>query len=161
MSSQRFILTLFFSLFCTNSNAQKIASFDKYDDLEKSIITNENTIYVINFWATWCAPCVKELPHFEKLNAENKNVKVILVSLDFKDQFETKLLPFLEKKNIKSEVAFLSDKNYNDWLPKVDKDWSGSIPATWIVHGNKKLFAERDFENFAELNNYVNNFINQ
>lgn len=161
MSSQRFILALFFSLFCANSNAQKIASFDKYEDLEKSIITNENTIYVINFWATWCAPCVKELPHFEKLNAENKNVKVILVSLDFKDQFETKLLPFLEKKNIKSEVVFLADKNYNDWLPKVDKDWSGSIPATWLVHGNKKLFAERDFENFAELNNYVNNFINQ
>lgn len=161
MSSQRFILALFFSLFCANLNAQKIASFDKYDDLEKSIITNSNTIYVINFWATWCAPCVKELPHFEKLNAENKNVKVILVSLDFKDQFETKLLPFLEKKNIKSEVVFLSDKNYNDWLPKVDKDWSGSIPATWLVHGNKKLFAERDFENFAELNNYVNNFINQ
>lgn len=161
MSSQgNFISALFFSLFCVNANAQNVAKFEKYDDLEKAIITNTNTVYVINFWATWCAPCVKEFPHFEKLKAENKNVKVILVSLDFKDQFETKLLPFLEKKKIQSEVVFLSDKNYNDWLSKVDDEWSRAIPATLIIQGQKKLFAERDFNTFEELNEYVNNFIN-
>lgn len=161
MSSQgNFILALFFYLFCINANAQDVAKFEKYDDLEKAIITNTNTVYVINFWATWCAPCVKELPHFEKLNTENKNVKVILVSLDFKDQFETKLLPFLEKKKIQSEVVFLSDKNYNEWLSKVDNEWSGAIPATLIIQGHKKLFAERDFSTFEELNEHVNNFIN-
>ena len=121
---------IFLLLFSNVIVAQKVAVFDNYSTLEKEILSDKNTIYVVNFWATWCAPCVKELPHFEQLNSENKNIKVVLVSLDFKNQFESKLLPFLKKKSIKSEVVFLSDTNYNAWLPLVDKDWSGSIPAT-------------------------------
>ena len=66
-------------------NAQKVAVYDNYAALEKEILSDKNTIYVVNFWATWCAPCVKELPYFEQLNSENKNVKVVLVSLDFKN----------------------------------------------------------------------------
>jgi len=54
----------------------------------------------------------------------------------------------------------LADKDYNTWLSKVDADWSGAIPATLIISGKKKQFAERDFENFEELNQYVNSFIN-
>ena len=140
--------------------AQKVAVFDNYSTLEKEILSDKNTIYVVNFWATWCAPCVKELPHFEQLNSENKNIKVVLVSLDFKNQFESKLLPFLKKKSIKSEVVFLSDTNYNAWLPLVDKDWSGSIPATLIIKNGKKFFVEKMFSNYGELNDYVNKIIN-
>ena len=83
-----------------------------------------------------------------------------MVSLDFKDQFDTRLLPFLKNKNIKSTVVFLSDKNQNDWLPKVDEDWQGAIPATLIIQGNRKLFAQLDFKSFEELNQHVNKFIN-
>lgn len=155
-----FLCGLLFILSGTNSNAQDVIKFDKYDEMMKTVIKDKNTVYVINFWATWCAPCVKELPHFEKLNAENNNVKVILVSLDFKDQFDTRLLPFLKNKNIKSTVVFLSDKNQNDWLPKVDEDWQGAIPATLIIQGNRKLFAQLDFNSFEELNQHVNKFIN-
>jgi len=140
--------------------AQKVAVFDNYSTLEKEILSDKNTIYVVNFWATWCAPCVKELPHFEQLNSENKNIKVVLVSLDFKNQFESKLLPFLKKKSIKSEVVFLSDTNYNTWLPMVDKDWSGSIPATLIIKNGDKFFVEKMFSNYGELNDYVNKIIN-
>jgi thiol-disulfide isomerase/thioredoxin len=140
--------------------AQKVAIFDNYSTLEKEILSDKNTVYVVNFWATWCAPCVKELPHFEQLNSENKNIKVVLVSLDFKNQFESKLLPFLKKKSIKSEVVFLSDTNYNAWLPLVDKDWSGSIPATLIIKNGKKFFVEKMFSNYGELNDYVNKSIN-
>lgn len=140
--------------------AQKVTVFDNYSTLEKEILSDKNTVYVVNFWATWCAPCVKELPHFEKLNSENKNIKVVFVSLDFKNQFESKLLPFLKKKSIKSEVVFLSDTNYNAWLPLVDKDWSGSIPATLIIKNGKKFFVEKMFSNYGELNDYVNKIIN-
>jgi thiol-disulfide isomerase/thioredoxin len=140
--------------------AQKVAVFDNYSTLEKEILSDKNTVYVVNFWATWCAPCVKELPHFEKLNSENKNIKIVLVSLDFKNQFESKLLPFLKKKSIKSEVVFLSDTNYNAWLPLVDKDWSGSIPATLIIKNGKNFFVEKTFSNYGELNDYVNKIIN-
>lgn len=151
------VLALFFS---NQIVAQKVAVFDNYSKLESTVLNDKNTIYVVNFWATWCAPCVKELPHFERLNTENKKVKVVLVSLDFKDQFEAKLLPFIKRKNIKSEVVLLTDKDYNTWLPKVDKDWSGSIPATLIIKNGKGIFAERIFDSYEDLNQYVNKIIN-
>ncbi len=119
-----------------------------------------NKTYVINFWATWCAPCVKELPYFETLNTNysNKNVEVILVSLDFPRQIETKLKPFLKKKALKSEVVVLDDVDANTWIPKVNKDWSGAIPATLIYNKNKKAFYERSF-NYQELENELKQFI--
>src|SRR6187402_288932 len=151
----KYLFYILFSLLFSNAIvAQKVAVFDNYSTLEKTVLGDENTIYVVNFWATWCAPCVKELPHFEQLNSENKNIKVVLVSLDFKNQFESKLLPFLKKKSINSEVVLLTDKDYNTWLPMVDKEWSGSIPATLIIKNGKKFFAERIFSSYEELNQY-------
>lgn len=155
-----FTLLVFTVFFSSQIQAQKIAVFEHYSDLEKAVLNDKNTTYVVNFWATWCAPCVKELPHFEQLNSENKNVKVVLVSLDFKNQYEAKLLPFLKKKAIKSEVVLLADKDYNTWLPAVDKDWSGSIPATLIIKNDKKVFVEKMFASYEELDQYVNSIIN-
>lgn len=157
----KYLLCFVFPLLFSNVIvAQKVAVYDNYSTLEKEILSDKNTIYVVNFWATWCGPCVKELPHFERLNSENKNIKVVLVSLDFKKQFESKLLPFLKKKSIKSQVVFLTDTNYNSWLPMVDKDWSGSIPATLIIKNGQKFFVEKMFPSYQELNEYVNKIIN-
>nr|WP_315156752.1 TlpA disulfide reductase family protein [uncultured Flavobacterium sp.] len=157
----KYLLYLIFPLLFSNiTAAQKVAVYDNYAALEKEVLSDKNTTYVVNFWATWCAPCVKELPHFEKLNLENKSVKVVLISLDFKNQFESKLLPFLKNRKINSEVVFLTDKDYNSWLPTVSKEWSGSIPATLIIKNGKKIFAERIFSSYEELNEYVNRNIN-
>lgn len=157
----KYLISVFFLLLFSNLIvAQKVVIFDNFATLEKEILSDKNTIYVVNFWATWCAPCVKELPYFEQLNSDNKNVKVVLVSLDFKNQFESKLLPFLKKKSIKSEVVFLSDMDYNTWLPTVDKEWSGSIPATLIINSGKKYFVERIFSDYQELKEYVDTIIN-
>lgn len=153
----------YFSFLLLISNtvvAQKVVIYDNYITLEKEILSDKNTIYVVNFWATWCGPCVKELPHFEQLNSENKNIKVVLISLDFKNTLESKLKPFLKKKAIKSEVVLLTDKDYNSWLPMIHKDWSGSIPATLIITKEKRVFAEKMFSSYAELNEYVNQNIN-
>lgn len=155
-----FYYVVFVLLFSTQIKAQEVAVFDNFSALENSILKDENAIYVVNFWATWCAPCVKELPFFERLNSENKSVKVVLVSLDFKDQLESKLRPFLKRKSINSEVVLLTDKDYNTWLPRVDKEWSGSIPATLIIKNGKRFFAERIFSDYEDLNQYVNTIIN-
>ena len=157
---QLFFIT-FFLIISQIAIAQKPLAFDKFDDFEKAILKKDDTIYVINFWAIWCAPCVKELPYFEKLHLENKNVKVILVSLDSAKDLEKKLIPFIKKKKITADVILLSDKDYNSWLNKIDPNWSGSIPATLLISGNQKLFAEREFESSTELNDYINSFINQ
>ena len=144
-----------------SANAQEITTFKKYDELEKYLEENKSQPLVVNFWATWCAPCIKELPYFEQLHNQNKAVKVITVSLDFEKDFETKLKTFLKKKKYTFITTFLAAKDYNNWISKVDEDWSGSIPATLIINGDKRVFVESDFSSFEELNNHVNKSINQ
>lgn len=116
-----------------------------------------DTIYVINFWATWCKPCIEELPDLEKINAEfaAKKVKVILVSNDFKKDLNTKLLPFVKQKQLKSTVVFMDEPTPNDWINLVNESWSGSIPATLIVSKKKgyEEFYERSlsYEELKEM----------
>jgi len=107
-------------------------------------IKNKDTTYVVNFWATWCKPCVQELPAFDSLHTITKNgpIKVILVSLDFKEDIETKINPFLVKKNIKSEVVLLDEINGNDYINKISEKWSGAIPATLIKDAYNTNFVE-------------------
>lgn len=121
-------------------NAQKIGVY-KIDDLLKRINNNSDTTYVVNFWATWCKPCVAELPEFEKLNKEysSKKVKVILVSMDFKETLNKKLKPFIKKNKYTCEVVLLDESNGNDFINKISEEWSGSIPATLITRKNKSV----------------------
>lgn len=130
------VLFLFYNL-----HAQQIKFIDG-SWIEKIKANTTDTIYVINFWATWCKPCVEELPDFEKLNKEfsQKNVKVILVSNDFKKQINTRLIPFVKKNNIKSEVVFMNETNPNNWIEKADKSWSGALPATMIICHSKHFY---------------------
>ena len=132
-----------------------------YNGFEKFLNQKDDTVYVINFWATWCAPCVKELPFFEKLNSEygNKKVEVILVSLDFPHLYEKKLKPFIKNRKLSSKVIALDDVDMNSWIPKVDKKWSGSIPATIIYKNDKKHFYEQSFT-FEELEKEVKQYLN-
>jgi len=122
-----------------------------------SLTTQEgDTTYVINFWATWCSPCVKEIGYFEKLHQEYKNqtLKVILVSLDFPNQLDRRVIPFLEEKGISAEVKIMTDTDYNAWIDRVDPSWSGAIPATLIYQGDRRLFLEKEVT-YKELINKV------
>ena len=118
-----------------------------FDGLQALLEKKNEKIYVVNFWATWCKPCIEELPFFEEVNdsLNKKDLEVVLVSLDFPKQIETQLYPFLEKNNIKSRVVLLDDPHENDWIPKVDSTWSGAIPATLILKGEKSAFYEKSF----------------
>lgn len=118
-----------------------------FKELEPLLNKQNDTTYVVNFWATWCKPCVKEIPYFEKINDKyaSKKVKVLLVSLDFPRQIETKLIPFIKKRQIKSEIVLLDDPDANGWIPKVNKDWSGAIPATILYNNTERVFYERSF----------------
>ncbi|MFD1294764.1 TlpA family protein disulfide reductase [Lutibacter holmesii] len=118
-----------------------------YKGLETILSKNDDKTYVINFWATWCKPCVEELPAFEKLheNYKDKNVEVILVSLDFTSHIETRLLPFIKEHNLKPKVVVMGDPDQNTWIPKVSTEWSGAIPATVIYNKNNRKFYEQSF----------------
>lgn len=115
--------------------------------------------YVVNFWATWCAPCVKELPYFEAIQAKYiEDVEVILINLDFPRQYESKLKPFLYKHQLKSKVVVLDDPDMNYWIPKVDSNWDGAIPVSLIYNSSKRSFYKRTFaynELEAELKTFL------
>lgn len=122
----------------TTIYAQKTAVY-KIDDLTKRIYNSSDTTYIVNFWATWCKPCVAELPEFEKLHTESKDkkIKVLLVSMDFKEELDKKLKTFLEKNKYTCEVVLLDEINGNDFINKISESWSGAIPATLITKNNK------------------------
>lgn len=131
-----------------------VKSYAKYDDMALDYMDrdDENT-YVVNYWATWCGPCVKELPYFEQLlKAYSKDkIRVILISLDFPKKVDSKLLPFLNKHNIQSEVVILDDPKSNIWIDKVDPSWEGAIPVTIIYRGDKRVFWDGEFDTFEDL----------
>lgn len=127
------LLLILIPLIPIGASAQQ-ATVIKFDGLQKILDTKSEQIQVINFWATWCAPCIKELPLLEKLNIENDfNAKITLINLDYADKVD-KVNAFIARKNIQSEVLLLDEIDYNSWIDKVDKGWSGAIPATLIFN---------------------------
>jgi thiol-disulfide isomerase/thioredoxin len=132
-----------------------------YNELKPLLNKKDNKTYVINFWATWCAPCVKELPAFEKLKEQyaEMNVEVLLVSLDFPKQKEKKLIPFINRKKIHSKVVLLDDVNEDYWIKEINDQWSGAIPATLIYNANSRKFYEQSFD-YTTLENELKTFLN-
>jgi thiol-disulfide isomerase/thioredoxin len=134
-------------------SAQEIP-FIKAAQLEQWLNTDTDTVYVLNFWATWCGPCVAELPAFEKLHEKYaaQKVKVVLISTDFKRNVESNVKPFVKRKNLHSPVMFMDESNPNVWINLVSPEWSGAIPATLIIskRKNKRLFFEKSMT-FKEL----------
>ena len=120
--------------------AQKF-DFIHVPELEKILNNPENKVFVVNFWATWCPPCVKEFPDFQKVAGEYDpdKVKFIMISLDFRSDLEEKLIPFLEKNNVSVDVALMTDLDYDSWIDKVDPSWQGEIPSTLVFNNSKKI----------------------
>ncbi|MEX0967358.1 MAG: TlpA disulfide reductase family protein [Bacteroidia bacterium] len=126
---------LSFIFISASSYSQEVAEVT-FPEFEKQyLLPAHDTLYVLNFWATWCAPCVKELPEFEKVTTEmqDQKVRVVLVSLDFPGQIESRIEPFIKKHNLNSRVIFLNAPGENEWIPKVSESWDGTIPATLFV----------------------------
>lgn len=138
------ILVLFAFSVSGYSQSVKLLNIDQ---LNERIKNGKDSTYVVNFWATWCAPCIKELPHFEKLKADHKSDKlaVLLVSVDFKSKLNSAVVPFVKRKNLKNEVFLLNESNPQEYIDRIDKDWSGSIPATLFIKEDKRKFIESEF----------------
>lgn len=118
-------------------------------DFEAVLARPSDTLVVYNFWATWCRPCVAELPHFQRLHDtyRDRGLQVVLVSLDFAENWPDDVLRTLQAKGIEAPVRFLTDGlRDNAWRDRLHPDWAGSIPATLLVR-TPDLFAfrEQDF----------------
>jgi thiol-disulfide isomerase/thioredoxin len=158
--NHRASILLLFLLFSGGVTGQALVEIDQEGLL--AITGNRNdTTYVVNFWATWCSPCIKEIDYFEELHRLNRDdkLKVVLVSLDFPDQAEKRVIPFLKEKHISASVVLMTDLNYNDWIEQVDPSWSGAIPATLIFNRDQRIFLEKElsredlFRNVKQIKN--------
>jgi thiol-disulfide isomerase/thioredoxin len=147
----KFFIFISFSLL----SAQTVPSLS-YTELKPLLNQSDDKVHVVNFWATWCAPCIKELPYFEALN-KRKNIEVLLVSLDFPKHKQSRLLPFISKNKLQSKVVLLDDADENYWINDIKANWSGAIPATLIYNSQKRDFYERSFTK-NELLNLVESF---
>lgn len=146
---------LFILCLGTSANSQQVRLIT-INQLNRKVENRKDTTFIINFWATWCAPCIKELPNFEKLNQEYKEdkLKILLVSVDFNSQLKTTVIPFIKKRKIKSEVFLLNETDQQQYIDRIDTSWSGSVPATLFIKNGKRKFIEKEFTYTQLLTEY-------
>ncbi|MFC3197517.1 TlpA disulfide reductase family protein [Parapedobacter deserti] len=140
------------------AGAQDSVRLITLDQLEDRLAGGGDTTFIVNLWATWCAPCVAEMPHFEELQQKYaaKPLRVLFVSLDAKQDLGA-VIKFVERKALKAEVLLLNEKNEQYFIPKISEEWSGAIPATLFVNTDKgiRIFKAQEF-NFEQLEqNYL------
>lgn len=138
---------VFFSVLliaCFQLQAQSIKRW-KMDDLLQ-YIDKSDSVLVINFWATFCGPCIEEIPYFQTIAAKYKDqkAKLLLVSLDFKEYYPQKIEAFAKRFGFTAEIVWLDEEKPDDFCPKIDSAWSGAMPATLFV--NKKTGYRRFIE---------------
>ncbi|HEX3008586.1 MAG TPA: redoxin domain-containing protein [Bacteroidales bacterium] len=157
------IITFLFLGFLNFSEVEEDTSIPvvNFKQLEPELHKKNDTVYLVNFWATWCSPCRDELPAIEQVREKYKEEKfrILLVSMDMPKQLNSRLVPFIKSNQIKSDVILLDDPHQNEWIDKVDPGWSGEIPFT-VIYG-------RDFRNtynksfsFKELDTIIHAKLN-
>ncbi len=154
----KFILSLFI-IISYNLNAQT-AQVIGVPQLEKLLSKKEEKLQVYNFWATWCGPCIKELPYFEAASTSmSADIQVNLITVDFVEDLE-KVNKFIARKKLKSNVFLIDNVDYNSWIDKVDNRWSGAIPATLVINPStgERRFVESELKE-GELEKLINELL--
>lgn len=131
---KKIIFLALFSLASLLARSQEIPSW-KLNDLQR-YLGNEHGVLVVNFWATFCKPCLEEMPHLLSLAEKyrDKDVKLLLVSLDMPEMYPKKIRRLVKKKKFKAPVVWLNETNADFFCPAIDPKWSGSIPATLFMN---------------------------
>ena len=138
------------------AGAQEITVYENFESYKHLLNKNNDTTYVINYWATYCAPCIKEMPVFKRLENEysGKKMEIILTSLDFGGNPKEKVRSFMNRHGVKSRVVILDDPDSNSWIDKVSTQWSGALPGTLIYNNNFREFYEQTFT-YDEINSIL------
>lgn len=134
-------LIIIFFFLVKISITQELTILKSLDDIRSIKEENAGKVLVFNFWATWCKPCVEEFPELIKIHQKfkSKDFKLIFISLDFKEDINTKLLPFLKNNNVDFKTYYLDVNNTDDIMNYFNVKWDGGIPATFIFDTSEKL----------------------
>jgi thiol-disulfide isomerase/thioredoxin len=142
---RKILYVAFICLVYNTTLAQEIKSI-KITDLEKTIAESKTPL-IVNFWATYCVPCVEEIPYFQEevKKVEKQSVQLLLVSLDLKSYYPQKIRSFADSKQFTAPIVWLNETNADYFCPKVDPKWSGVLPATLFINnksGYRKFYEE-------------------
>ena len=145
MIMRKLLLILVVATVTSSSYGQSIPKW-KITDVEK-YMNETKGVLIINFWATFCKPCVAEIPSFIRLADKYKkdNVRLLLVSLDLPSYYPKRIADFAKKKKFNTKITWLNESNADIFCPRIDSSWSGSIPSTLILNtktGYRKFFEE-------------------
>ena len=137
------IVTFFFAICIFGQDVKKI----KITDLEKTIAESKTPL-IINFWATFCKPCVEEIPYFQEAIKKYKkdSIRLLLVSLDLQDFYPAKIKNFATKRKFTVPIFWLDEYNADYFCPKIDTSWTGGMPSTLFVNnstGYHKFFEDQ------------------
>ncbi|MCC6866343.1 MAG: redoxin domain-containing protein [Ignavibacteria bacterium] len=143
-------------LFAVTTFGQEVKTIKNIDDYQELINNSDSKVILVNFWATWCPPCVKEFPELVKLykDYKNKGFALYFISLDDKSDYDTKLLPFLKKNEVDFTSYYGDFENPESLMNYVDKNWQGEIPYTGIYNKKgvlvKTLLGSQSYEQFEK-----------
>lgn len=143
----RIVLLVFFLFLFWRPAPCQTVNLISVDQLNERISKGLDTTFVINFWATWCSPCKKELPYFIQFENDYKKdkLKVLLISVDFKSVINSAVVPYLKKIKKRQGLFLLDEKSEQEYIDRVDKNWSGALPATLFIKAGKRTFFENEF----------------
>lgn len=138
-------------------SAQEVVKQVDLQQLKSATQVANDTLYVVNFWATWCKPCVEEMPYFIQTANKwsGKKVKLIFVSLNSVKE-KGAVEKFVTQHKIQQEVLLLNAGNPNIWINEIEPQWSGSIPATIFYKKGKKVLFHEGEMNATELDSIIN-----
>ncbi|MCH7413065.1 TlpA family protein disulfide reductase [Belliella sp. R4-6] len=153
---QFFSLSLLLSFQSINGNDNKTFEIISFEEFEGMMNRSSKKIRVYNFWATWCAPCVKEMPYFEKTASEDDELELYFISMDDGRKPE-RVTSFIDKRNVTHPVYLLNDVDYDKWIDKVNPEWSGAIPATLFIKPNGEKYFHEGEVTEEELKKLISN----
>ncbi len=130
---------------CTVSS-QDVARWKAVDMARYIESKSAAKVKVINMWATFCKPCIEEIPGFIEVTKKlGEEVELMLISVDMKSHYPEKIRNFSKAHKFFTPMAWLDETNADYFCPLLDKSWTGSIPATLIINtssGYRKFFEE-------------------
>jgi thiol-disulfide isomerase/thioredoxin len=126
------------------------------DDLSELINDRNGKALLINIWATWCLPCKEEFPGLIELSIKYKDkIDVIGISIDYPDELESKIYPFLNQFQINFTNYVNAEKDAEEFINFFNTKWNGALPASFIYDsdGNQVefLIGKNSFEEFEEV----------
>ncbi len=131
---------------------------ERLDDagLRKLITQRQAKWLLLNVWATWCLPCREEFPDLVRLaeSYRNSNVEFIGLSVDYPDEIETKIIPFLRSIRVNFKIYVQDFKDPSDLIRLLNPNWNGALPATFIfdAQGNfqQMLLGAQSYESVKD-----------